>query len=81
MKVFVPVPLRLASSRAARRPGAVEWKIAAKRGWLRRFRHFIESSGGVERCICNKRIDGACIGVIVVSVLYFLPILVPLLLE
>ena len=81
MKVFVPVPFRFASSSAARRPRSVEWKIASKRGLLRRFRHFIESSGWVERCICNTWIDGACIVVVVVSALYFLPVLVPLLLE
>ena len=81
MRVFVPVPLRLASSRAARRPRSVEWKIASKRGLLRRLRHFVESSDRVERCICNSWIDGACIGIIVVSVLYFLPVLTPLLSE
>jgi len=48
---------------------------------LRRFRHFIESSSRIERWICNAWVDGVCIGVIVVSVLYFLPILMPLLLE
>jgi len=59
----------------------VQWKIASKRGVLRRFRRFIESDGRVERCICNKWIDRACIGTIVVSVLYFVPILVTLLME
>ena len=81
MRIFVPVPLRVAPSSAVRRPRSVHWKIASKRGLLRRFRHFVESSGWVERCICNRWIDGACIGVIVVSVLYFLPVLMPLLLE
>ena len=81
MKIFAPLPLRAAPSSAIRRPRAVQWKIASKRGLLRRFRHFIESSGGVERYCCTKWIDGACIGVIVVSVLYFLPVLIPLLLE
>ncbi len=81
MKIFAPVPLRVAASSAVRRPRSVQWKIASKRGLLRRFRHFVESSGRVERYVCNKWIDGACIGVIVGSVLYFLPILMPLLLE
>jgi hypothetical protein len=80
MKIFAPVPLRVAPSSALRQSRAVHWKIAAKRGLLRRFRYFIESSR-VERCICNRWIDGACIGVLVVSTLYFLPILMPLLLE
>ena len=81
MKSFVPVPLRLASSSAVRRPRSVEWKIASKRGLLRRLWHFFESNGRFERCICSGWIDGACIGVIVFSILYFLPVLMPLLLK
>ncbi len=81
MRVFVPVPLRLASSSAARRPRPVECKIASKRGVLRRLRHFGESNRRFERYICNRWIDEACIGVIVASVLYFLPVLMPLLLK
>jgi hypothetical protein len=81
MKILAPLPLRVAPSSAVERPRSVQWKIASKRGLFRRFRHFVESSGRVERCICNKWIDGACIGVIVVSILYFLPILMPLLLK
>jgi hypothetical protein len=81
MKIFVSVPLRVASLHAVRQPRAVSWKIASKRGLLRRFRYFVESNDRIERCICNGGIDGACIGVIVVSVLYFLPILIPLLWE
>jgi len=81
MRLFVPLPLRAAPSRAVRQPRSVQWKIASKRGLLRRFRHFVESNGRIERCICNTWIDEACIGAIVVSALYFLPVLVPLLLE
>ena len=46
MRIFVPLPLRIAPSRAVRQPRSVQWKIASKRGLLRRFRHFIESDGG-----------------------------------
>ena len=81
MKIFAPLPLRVASSRVVRQPGSVQWKIASRRGLLWRFRHFIESSGWVERYFCNKWIDEACIGGIIVSVLYFLPVLMPLFLE
>jgi hypothetical protein len=119
MRIFVPIPLRVAPSRAVRQPRSVQGKIASKRGLLRRFRHFIESdgeriprglprggraktkgvvpfkdrsfsaacrgklqsSGWVERYFCNKWIDEACIGAIVVSILYFLPVLLPLLIE
>jgi hypothetical protein len=41
----------------------------------------LQSSGWVERYFCNKWIDEACIGAIVVSILYFLPVLLPLLIE
>jgi hypothetical protein len=119
MRIFAPLPVRGAPARAVRQPRSVQWKIASKRGLLRRFRHFIESageriprgmprgmrartnggvpfkdrsfsaacwgelqsSGWVERYVCNKWIDEACIGAIVVSVLYFLPVLMPLFLE
>ena len=81
MRIFVPVPLRVVPSSAVRRPRSVQWGIASKRGPLRRFRRFIESSNWIERNFFGKWIDGACVGVIIVSVLYFLPILMSLLLD
>lgn len=81
MRIFVSVPLRAASSGAVRQPRSVHWKIASKRGLLRRFRRFIESGGWIERYFCTAWIDGACIGTIVASLLYFLPVLMPLLME
>jgi len=81
MRIFVPVPYRAASASTLRQPRSTHWKIASKRGPLRRFRRFIESNDRVERCICNRWIDEACIGAIVVSALYFLPVLMPLLIK
>jgi hypothetical protein len=81
MKIFAPVPLRVAPSSAVRQSGSVQWKIASKRGLLRRFRHFIESSDWVERYFCDKWIDEVCIGALVISVLYFVPFLMPLFLK
>ena len=78
MKILAPVLLRVTPSSAVRQSRSVQWKIASKRGLLRRFRHFVESSGWVERYFCNKWIDEACIGVLVISVLYFVPFLLPL---
>ncbi len=79
MRIFVPVPLRAASSGAVRQPRSAHWKIASQRGPLRRVRRFIESDDRVERCVCARWVDGACIGAVVVSLLYFLPLLMPLL--
>jgi hypothetical protein len=42
---------------------------------LRRFQTFIESTDWERRYLCDRRIDRACLGVIVLSVLYFLPVL------
>ena len=81
MKIFAPVPVRVVSSRAIRRPRGVQCKIASKRNLLRRFERFIESTDWDERYLCSKWIDKACIGVLFISVLYFLPVLAPLFLR
>jgi hypothetical protein len=81
MKIFAPVSLRAAPSSAVRQSRSAQWKIASKRGLLRRFRHFIESSDWVERYFFHKWIDEVCIGAIVISVLYFVPFLMPLFLR
>jgi hypothetical protein len=75
MKTFVPVPVTVASSRAIRQPRAVYYKIDAKRSLLKRFQHFIESTDWEGRYLCHSRIDRVCLGVIFVSLLYFVPVL------
>jgi hypothetical protein len=81
MKIFEPVPVRVVSSRAIRRPLRGQSKIACKRTLLRRFERFIESTRWDERVLCSKWIDRACIAVLSISVLYFLPTFVPLFLR
>jgi hypothetical protein len=81
MKIFAAVPVKVFSSRAIRRPGGVQCKIASKRSILRRFERFIESSDWDERYLHSKWIDKVCIGALFISMLYFLPVLVSLFLR
>ena len=78
MKIFAAVPVKVVSSRAIRRPGGVQYKIASRRSMLRRFERFIESTDWDEKYLRSKWIDKVCIGVFFISVLYFVPVLVPL---
>jgi hypothetical protein len=75
MKTFVPVPMTITSSRAIRQHRAVEYKLRAKRSWLRRFQHFIESTDWEERYLCHNLIDKISLGIMVISLLYFVPAL------
>ena len=68
------------SSRAIRQPRPVACKIAYKRSLTRRVQHLIESADWEERYFRNPWIDRICLGVIVVSLLYFVPILAPIVL-
>jgi hypothetical protein len=75
MKIFAPVPVRVLSSKAIRRPKAVQCKVAFKRNLLRRFERLIESTDWDERYLCSQWIDKACIGVLIVFILYFASVL------
>ncbi len=55
------------------------YRIAAKENPIRRFQHFIESSDWEDRYLCNRRIDKMCLAIIIISLLYFLPVLVSIL--
>ena len=81
MKTFVPIPVTVNSSRAIRQPRAVQYRLASKRSMLRRFQHFIESADWEERYLCNQWIDKICLGGIVVSMIYFTPVLAHILLK
>lgn len=74
MKTFITVPVTVESPRAIRQPSVVYYKIDAKRSLLKRFRHFIESTDW-EGYLCHKGIDKVCLGIIVISMLYFVPVL------
>jgi hypothetical protein len=67
--------MTMTSSRATRQHRAVEYKLGAKRSWLRRFQHFIESTDWEERYLCHNLIDKISLGIIVISLLYFVPAL------
>jgi hypothetical protein len=68
------------SSRMIRQPRPVACKIAYKWSLLRRIQHLIASADWDERYLCNPLIDKICLGVIVVSLLYFIPVLAPIVL-
>jgi hypothetical protein len=76
MKPFMTVPITVAPSGTIRQPGTVRYRLALKRSLLRGFHHFIESTDWEERYLCNRRIDNICIGEIVVSIIYFTPLLI-----
>ena len=81
MKTFVTVPIAVAHSRIIRQPRLVHYKITAKKSLFKRFQHFIESTDWEERYLCNRWIDKMCIGGIVVSMIYFIPLLVSIIQE
>jgi hypothetical protein len=81
MKTMLTVPVRVTSSSAIRQPRMVQYKIAYKQTLLCRFQHFIESTGWEERYLRNHRIDKMCLGVIVASMIYFLPLLMSIIQE
>jgi len=79
MKTFVTIPVTANSSRMIRQPRAVQYRWSSKRSLLRRFQHFIESTDWEERYLCNRWIDKMCLGGIVVSMIYFLSLLMSIL--
>jgi len=81
MNTMATVPARAAASIAIRQPRLVHYKIAAKKSLLKRFQHFIESTDWEERYLCNHWIDKMCLCGIVVSLIYFIPILMSIIQE
>jgi hypothetical protein len=81
MKTMATVPVRTATSIAIREPRLLHYNITAQKSLLRRFQHFIESTDWEERYLCNHWIDKMCLGGIVVSMIYFFPVLAQFLLE
>lgn len=78
MKTFIAVPVTVTSSRQIRQPRAVQYKLASRRSLLARFQHFIESTDWEERYLCSRVIDKVCLGGIVLSLIYFVPLLASL---
>jgi hypothetical protein len=71
MNILATVPLRTASLRAIRRPGAVLYKILSKRTLICRLQYFIETTEWDEKYLFHKVIDIICLGVIIFSIIYF----------
>ena len=81
MKTMATVPVRAATSIAIRQPRLGHYKITAKRSLRKRFQHFIESTDWEERYLCNHWIDKMCLCGIVVSMIYFTPLLLSIIQE
>lgn len=81
MKIFATVPVKVFFSRAIRRPRVVNCRISSRRSQMRRFERFIESTNWDKKCVGSQWIDKVCIGALFISMLYFLPVLVSLLLR
>jgi hypothetical protein len=75
MKIMATVPVRAATSIAIRQPRVVQYRLASKRSLLRRFQHFVESTDWEERYLCHNLIDKIILGIILISLLYFVPTL------
>jgi len=70
MNILAAVPLRTASLRAIRHPGAVLYKILSERTLISRLQYFIETTDWDEKYLYHKVIDKICVGVIILSIIY-----------
>jgi hypothetical protein len=80
MNAMIKVPVRTASI-VIMQPRMMHYKITAKKSLHRHFQHFIESTDWEERYLCNHWIDKMCLGGIVASMIYFLPLLMSIIQE
>lgn len=69
------------TSRMIRQPRMAACRKFVKPSLLRRFQHFVESTDWDERYLCHPGVDKVCLGVIAVSVFYFVPVLLPIFLK
>ena len=75
MKTMATVPVRAVASISIREPRIVHYKITAQKSLFGRLQYFIESTDWEERYLCNRWIDKMCLGGILVSMIYFIPVL------
>jgi hypothetical protein len=80
MKTYAAVPIRMSASRAIRQSRWVQCRITSRRSLLGRFRRWIVATAWDEKWLCHAWIDKACLGVVAVSMVYFVPVLISLLL-
>jgi len=71
MNTLATVPLRTAYLRTIRQAGAVLCKILSERTLISRFQYFIETTDWDEKNRCLTVIDKICLGVIILSIIYF----------
>jgi hypothetical protein len=64
------------SSRWTRQTRSATYGTLYKQPLIKRFRYVIEETDWDKRFFCNHRIDQVCIGVIIASVFYFIPLLI-----
>jgi hypothetical protein len=81
MNTITTFPVRAATSIAIRQPRPVHCEIAAKKSLPKRFQHFIETTDWEERYLCNHWIDKMCLCGIVISMIYFAPLLMSIIQE
>jgi hypothetical protein len=70
MNILATVPLKTASLRAIRQPGAVLYKILFERTLISRFQYFIERTDWDKKYLYHKVIDKICLGIIIFSIIY-----------
>jgi len=80
MNPMTTVTTRTASI-SIRQTRLVQYNTTAKKSLLARFQHCIESTDWDKRYLCNQWIDKACLGGIVMSMIYFLPLLMSIIQE
>ena len=71
MKTFVTIPIAVGHPRTIRQARAAEYRLALKRSLLKSFQYFIVSTDWEERYLYHKAIDKICLGVIILSIIYF----------
>jgi hypothetical protein len=70
MNILATIPLRTASLRAIRQPGAVLCKILSERTLISRFQYFIETTDWDEKYLFHKVIEKICLGIMILSIVY-----------
>ncbi|MHB8770533.1 MAG: hypothetical protein ACYC7J_06020 [Syntrophales bacterium] len=76
---LLSLAFRTAPAGMFRQPRPAQVRILSPGGASRRVRPAGAARGSVDRYVCARWVDEACIGAIVVSALYFVPVLIPLL--
>jgi len=71
MKTLTTIPVSINGSMTIRQPRTIRYGLASRRGPLKRFQRFIETTDWDERCLCGRWLDRFCLGGISLAMLYF----------